>query len=108
MSDADTAFIERIQEELETLMINSIGCTGCRYCMPCPQGVAIPEVFRLDNNYRMMRPNPIDKVVYQQTYITGNIDASRCVSCGICQRHCPQNLKITDLLKTVHNELTKN
>jgi predicted aldo/keto reductase-like oxidoreductase len=105
MSDADIAFIERIQEEFETLMLNSIGCTGCRYCMPCPHGVAIPEAFRLYNSYRMTRPNPIDKVVYQQTYMTGNMDASRCASCGICQLHCPQNLKIIDLLKTVHNEL---
>ncbi|MDR1482340.1 MAG: aldo/keto reductase [Synergistaceae bacterium] len=105
MSDADTALIEQIQGELETLMLNSIGCTGCRYCMPCSRNIAIPEVFRLYNNYKMTRPNPIDRVVYNQTYITGNIDASRCVSCGICQRHCPQNLKIMDLLRIVHNEL---
>jgi predicted aldo/keto reductase-like oxidoreductase len=106
MSDTDTALIGQLQKELEMLMLNSIGCTGCRYCMPCPQGVAVPEVFRLYNNYQMMQPNPIDKVVYKQTYITGNMDAGRCISCGICQRHCPQNLKIADLLKTVHNQLS--
>jgi predicted aldo/keto reductase-like oxidoreductase len=28
-----------------------IGCTGCRYCQPCPQGVTIPEILALYNDY---------------------------------------------------------
>ena len=30
-----------------------VGCTGCRYCTPCPSGVAIPEIFSLFNEYYM-------------------------------------------------------
>jgi predicted aldo/keto reductase-like oxidoreductase len=54
----------------------------------------------------MTRPNPIDKVVYAQTFVFNNADASHCVSCGLCEKHCPQNLKIANLLKRIHPELS--
>jgi len=104
MSETDMLLIRQLQEEFDKM--NSIGCTGCRYCMPCPQGVAIPELFKLYNSYQMTRPNPIDKVMYSQIFVPNDRDASHCVSCGMCERHCPQNLKIIDLLKVVHSEFS--
>jgi predicted aldo/keto reductase-like oxidoreductase len=104
MSEADMILIRQLQEEFAKM--NSIGCTGCRYCMPCPQGVAIPELFELYNNYQITQPNQIDKVLYSQTFVSNNADAGHCISCGLCEKHCPQDLKIVGLLKTVHSELS--
>jgi len=105
MSKEDMRLIQRIQEAFESK--KSVGCTGCRYCMPCPKGVDIPEIFRLYNSYQRLTQHPIDKVVYQNTTVPSGKGADRCISCGICMQHCPQDLKIPELLKTAHAELSK-
>ena len=43
-TDEDFAFIDRLVEEIKRT--EKVGCTGCRYCMPCPRGIEIPGIFR--------------------------------------------------------------
>jgi uncharacterized protein len=105
MSDEDQALIVKIREAYESK--KSIGCTGCRYCMPCPRKVNIPEIFKLYNNYQLAKPHPIDKIIYQRSYVSEGMGADRCVSCGACMLHCPQELKIPELLKQSHAELAE-
>ena len=45
--------IDRVSDALRTRMNN--GCTGCRYCMPCPAGVDIPLNFHVWNEYGVLR-----------------------------------------------------
>ncbi len=106
MSEQDQQLIVNIREAFESK--RSIACTGCRYCMPCPNGVSIPEVFKLYNSYQLVKPHPIDKVVYQRTFLPAGFGADQCVSCGLCAEHCPQGLKIPELLPKVHAELVEN
>ncbi len=101
MTGEDQSFIEKIRKIYESQ--KSIGCTGCGYCMPCPQGVAIPDVFRLYNSHQLTKPNPIDKQVYQ--CLLGTSKADNCISCGMCLQHCPQELDIPNLLEQAHEEL---
>ena len=104
MSAEDQKLIEAIRNAFESK--KSIGCTGCRYCMPCPQGVAIPDIFKLYNNYQLTKPNPIDKQIYQ--FINMDSKADKCVECGVCMQHCPQELNIPELLKQAHAELSSD
>ena len=53
LSDEEENKIKAIVEELRSRVQN--GCTGCRYCMPCPAGVNIPGNFQVWNRYHMYR-----------------------------------------------------
>jgi hypothetical protein len=81
-----------------------VGCTSCSYCMPCPNGVNIPEIFSLYNDSIMFR-DEMPGVMYNSFMIGPDQDASNCVECGECEEKCPQNIKIMDSLKEAHEAL---
>ena len=78
--------------------LGPIGCTGCRYCMPCPNGVAIPEIFSLTNEYWAGDRNASIKQKYKDTLTPGQY-SKNCIKCGICEEACPQHLPIRELLR---------
>ncbi len=104
MSEADKTLIKEIQHIFEQKQ--NIGCTGCEYCLPCPQDVSIPQIFSLYNNYQLTKPHWIDPIVYKESFIPAGIAADQCVVCGECEEKCPQGLAIPTLLEQVHAELT--
>ena len=85
-----------------------IPCTGCNYCMPCPQNIDIPGCFAAYNT-----SYAIKKSLGLQQYMmnTGAINqknpayASTCIKCGKCESHCPQNIQIRDSLELVTKRL---
>jgi predicted aldo/keto reductase-like oxidoreductase len=81
------------------------GCTGCRYCMPCPAGVDIPDCFELYNNFHMFHDKKTARLVYiARLYgVLTSIpaQASLCQHCGQCESKCPQHLPIQQLLEDV-------
>ena len=81
-----------------------IGCTACRYCMPCPAGVNIPGNFEVWNRYGMYGPSS-DLRYHWTNSITDETRANRCVACRQCETKCPQHLSIVDALKTLQVEL---
>lgn len=87
-------------------------CTGCGYCMPCPNGVDIPENFRLMNYHRIYGLTEYAQQRYaqlgQRRNPQGEIQpawAAACVECGECEGKCPQNIPISEQLKEVDQAL---
>ena len=76
-----------------------IACTACRYCEDgCPKKIAIPDLFTCLNDVHTGSGNP--KEAYQ-TFTAGKGKASDCISCGKCEKVCPQKLRIRTHLKQV-------
>ncbi|MCL2352101.1 MAG: aldo/keto reductase [Firmicutes bacterium] len=84
--------------------IGTVPCTGCGYCMPCPQGVDIPGAFTLYNDG--MRFGDFGQPRRRYWFAAGAAaDAGRCVACGECEKKCPQGIEVTERLKTAHKAL---
>ena len=102
---------ERESQEIEDIvaLINSRvqnGCTGCRYCMPCPAGVDIPRNFRIWNTYHMYQNYNMVKRGWEVDLADGK-QAKCCVKCGKCEAACPQKLSIRKDLERVQADLDK-
>ena len=96
ISEKDLALIEEAKQAY--LSLGFVGCTGCRYCMPCPSGVAIPDILGLYNEYYMSGQNNSVKQKYWKK-ITRKTHSSNCVSCGECESKCPQELPIRKFMR---------
>ncbi|MBQ6541194.1 MAG: aldo/keto reductase [Lachnospiraceae bacterium] len=83
-----------------------VGCTACRYCMPCPQGVDIPGIFRC---YNAMYFEGKAAGRYQFAQTVGMTRkpafATQCIGCGKCEKHCPQGIHIREKLKEADKAL---
>lgn len=83
-----------------------VPCTGCGYCMPCPKGVDIPGAFRCYNvRYTDGLVKAEKEYIMCTTMRSKRSNASLCVSCGKCEKHCPQEIAIRKELKNVKRTL---
>lgn len=100
----DEKHLEAVGKAAEALQSDIlIPCTGCGYCFECPQEIQIPKIFSAYNEaaakgfhyiwdslsamYKKLGPNGRD-----------------CIGCGNCESHCPQKIKIIDLLKKIDDK----
>ena len=100
----DFALIDQIRSEIRKT--EKVGCTGCRYCMPCPQGVDIPGAFRC-YNAMYSDSKTSGRFQYAQTVVMTQKPAfaSQCIECGKCEKHCPQGIPIREKLKEADRAL---
>ncbi len=105
-TEADRQLVEQIRGIIRSR--EKVGCTACRYCMPCPQGIDIPGTFHYYNQM-YMESEKKSRTRFEYGRIAGlrkdPAFASACIGCGRCEQHCPQHLPIREKLKEADREL---
>ena len=104
MDEEELQLMDNVREAY--LSRTKIGCTGCRYCMPCPNGVNIPGIFSAWNNHSLYNTDLKNDWDLKQIREKDS-GADRCIGCGACEAACPQHLGIIDGLQQAWRELTE-
>ncbi len=105
LSEAERAQVEAALAENKKRA--ELYCTGCNYCMPCPSGVGIPQIFEIMNYHRIYNLTDFAKGRYAEigTGNNKNKNASACIDCGLCEEKCPQKIKIREQLRETEKVL---
>ena len=103
--------IEKVTEIMDNA--DFIQCTRCQYCMPCPYGLDIPEIFdhynrcvnadlilksSTDENYRKARR---EFLIGYDRNVEKIRQAAHCTGCNLCLPKCTQSLNITEEMRRV-------
>ncbi len=108
LTGKELELVNRVSSKYMELM--KVGCTGCGYCLPCPENVMIPSCFEVYNKMHMFGEFEASKFSYA-IRMSGDLTtaepgfASQCIACGECLEKCPQGIQIPDLLANVAEEL---
>jgi predicted aldo/keto reductase-like oxidoreductase len=103
MTAEELAVVKKAAQAYRRLV--KVPCTGCQYCMPCPNGVNIPGNFNVYNDYCMFGNQQSSRGMYEML-LRGRLsgkrsDAALCQECGKCVERCPQHILIPQKLKEV-------
>lgn len=101
LSKAEKDLIRQIRTFYESRL--QVPCTGCLYCIDCPEKIPIAQIFKYWNEDAMYGESARAKQRYQ------GIDSSRrpenCISCGSCESHCPQHIPIIEKIQEARKDL---
>jgi len=101
------------EEDIKTMLdqiqgLEDLYCTGCGYCMPCPNGVDIPTNLLLLNYNRLYGGfGGAFTQMYHKKLKPAGTAAEFCVECGECLEKCPQNIPISDRMQDIASELSE-
>ncbi len=101
-SEARVGMLSRAElkmlEEAKRVFDNNafVACTACGYCMPCPQGLDIPQIFKLYN-----RTAWNGKKSAKEEYDRLTVRADACIGCESCVSHCPQHIQTPGFMKDI-------
>lgn len=111
LTEEEMAFLE----EMAVLMREypTVDCNDCKYCMPCPYGLDIPEIFKHYNN--CVNESKIAQSEAQEGFkklrrqyllsydraVPKLRQADHCTGCNQCVEHCPQSIRIPQELHRI-------
>lgn len=111
LTEEESNFLEKVADGIQQYPL--IRCTRCEYCMPCPYGINIPEIFKFYNdnikegtyvvsseqkNYAKTRRKYL--LEYNKAIPTVR-QADHCIGCGQCLKKCPQHIRIPNELQRI-------
>ena len=92
----ESAVLDAIAREM--LAKTSLPCTACRYCTShCPKHLDIPELIKLYNEHRFTGGGFIAPMVVSA--LAEEKRPSACIGCRSCEKVCPQQIKISEMMK---------
>lgn len=117
MTEEELEFMERMASLIKEYP--TVNCNDCKYCMPCPYGINIPEIFRHYNN--AVNDGSIPQSAEQEdfkklkkAYLTSYNkaiptlrQADHCIGCRQCVEHCPQRINIPSELQRIDRYVEK-
>ena len=112
ITDEENEFLMKVAEEFVELQ--TVPCTACNYCMPCPYGLNIPAIFAHYNDCitegKMPAGNP-EAEEYRRNrraFLVGYDrevpplrQADHCIGCRQCESHCPQKIAIASEMQRI-------
>lgn len=84
-----------MMEELKKF--SDLYCTGCEYCMPCPQEIKIPHLFDSWTYYNVYGMKDNGRRMYSRL----EKKSEDCIECGKCAKKCPQHIDIPTRIKEI-------
>ena len=95
LTQAELEKIETIRRELGTQF-----CRRCNYCQPCTAGISISGIFVLEGYLERYGLGDWAR----QRYAAMDKKAGDCVGCGACEKRCPYELPIRQMLARCRQE----
>ncbi len=94
MAAADEEFVARVGTAIRGKM--AIPCTACGYCLPCPNGINIPEYFGYYNSActRLPSREGMERLATAFGRWPEEGRPDQCTACGTCSERCPQGIDI--------------
>lgn len=94
LSEDDVEMLKKAKHIYDTMAI--VPCTKCAYCMPCPFGLDIPKTFEA---YNQTATKGMD--IAKELYATLEKKADACKKCHHCEKECPQNIPISQVMTDI-------
>ncbi len=104
IADGPYTLTEEEEEQLHQIAksLDRFFCRRCYYCHPvCPENIRIGVILEFFGKSQQKDNLPLARRWYREM----EIKADACTECGLCEKECPYNLPIIELLKEAHKLL---
>jgi predicted aldo/keto reductase-like oxidoreductase len=109
---------EMPQEEVNRLLDSAPElegrCRQCSYCLPCPEGLDIPRIIKLEDIWHgphrreEFSSSYKSQVWARRLYSELKVGGDACTGCGICEERCPHGVSVMDKMAASHSILTQS
>ena len=103
LTEEEQNLIRDVSAEYNRLIKAS--CTACKYCMPCPKEIDIPEVMDQYNQWHIY--HSVRESRRQYGFLKKGSRPTDCIDCKACEEQCPQHLPISDIMREMGDTFGK-